>query len=596
MSPEPASTSAARRKPLDYLRPYWRRLGGVLAISLLSTALSLWLPYLTKTLVDDALVGRNLVALERVIVLFVVVGAIGFALNLVSGLQYTRVSAEILFDMRRELYEHLQRLSPRFYAATRLGDIVSRINNDIGEIQRVAAESALAWVGNVLFLAGSVSVLVWLDWRLFLVGLSTLPLSAWALVLYRRGLELRTMDLRVRSAEIGSFLIETLQAMRTIVTSGAERREVERFARLNDAFITSLMGLQRVHYVAGSLPSLLLAAGTTAVFLYGGFRVVSGTMTLGTLAAFMAYQARVVAPVQALMGLYGALATARVSWQRVAAILDTAPDVVEQDGARPLAAVDGRIEFDAVTLTYGRGGPVLQGVSFRAEPGTVVAIAGASGSGKSTIADLMVRLLDPDEGTVRLDGCDLRTLRLADLRRHVQLVEQEPMLFHASIEDNVRYVRPEATATEVGRALEAAGIAAFVASLPEQGRTIVGDRGLALSAGERQRLALARAFLANPAVLVLDEPSAALDPIAERRIIDGYRGVMRGRTVIIISHRLEVIRSADFVVVLDGTSVVESGPPSSLISEGGPFGKLFGADAASSSPVAWAAERVKSEG
>src|SRR5262249_21384177 len=203
--------------PLRYVLPYWRRLSGVLAISLVSTALSLWLPYLTRTLVDDALVGRRLDPLEPALDGFVVVCAVGFVLNVVSGLLYTRVSAEILFDMRRELYEHLQRLSPRFYASTRLGDIVSRINNDIGEIQRVAAESALAWVGNILFLAGSVGVLAWLDWRLFLVGLSTLPLSAWALVLYRRRLEAQTMDLRVRSAEIGSFLIETLQAMRTVV-------------------------------------------------------------------------------------------------------------------------------------------------------------------------------------------------------------------------------------------------------------------------------------------------------------------------------------------------------------------------------------------
>ena len=243
------------RRAFQYIVPYWRRLLVVLAVSLASTGLSLWLPYLTKALVDEALVGRNLAALTRIVELFVVVGAVGFVLNVVSGLQYTRVSAEILFDMRRELYEHLQRLSPRFYAKTRLGDIVSRINNDISEIQRVAAEAALAWVGNVLFLLGSVAVLLWLDWRLFLVGMATLPLSAWALVIYRRQLEARSAELRQRSADIGSFLIETLQGMRTVVTSNAERREVGRFTRLNDAFIATLMGLQRVHYVVGSVPS-----------------------------------------------------------------------------------------------------------------------------------------------------------------------------------------------------------------------------------------------------------------------------------------------------------------------------------------------------
>ncbi len=565
------------RRAFAYIRPYRRRLAVVLLVSLISTALSLWLPYLTKSLVDDALVGRDLGALRRIVLLFAAAGAAGFVLTVVSGLQYTRVSAEILFDMRRELYEHLQRLSPRFFATTRFGDIVSRINNDIGEIQRIAAEVALAWVGNVLFLVGAIAVLVWMDWRLFLVGLATLPAAAWALVRYRRRVESRVQDVRERSAEIGSFLIETLQGVRAVVTSNAQAREVGRFARLNDAFIAALMRLQRVHYLAGGLPTLLLGAGTAAVFVYGGWRVVQGTMTLGTLAAFMAYQARVVAPVQALMGLYGALATARVSWNRVAALLDTAPEVVEAPDAPALADVRGLVEFDAVSLSHGRGSAVLQDVSFRAEPGQVVAIVGASGSGKSTIADLLVRLLDPDSGSVRLDGHDLRGLRLADVRRHIQIVDQDPVLFHSSIDENVRYVNPDASEAEVRRALEGAGMSRFVSNLPDGLRTIVGDRGLALSAGERQRLVVARAFLAAPSVLVLDEPSAALDPIAEREVIEGFRRVMRGRTVIVISHRLDVVRTADWVVVLDGARVVEAGRPDELQAARGAFAGLFGA-------------------
>jgi ATP-binding cassette subfamily B protein len=562
------------RRAYRYIRPYWRRLAVVIAISLVSTALSLWLPYLTKVLVDDALMARNLDALRQTVLLFVAAGAVGFVLGVVSGLKYTRISAEILFDMRRDLYEHLQRLSPRFYAATRFGDIVSRINNDVGEIQRIAAETALAWFGNVLFLAGSAAVLVWLDWRLCLVGMAALPAAAWALARYRRQIETRTADLRERSADIGTFLIETLQGMRTVVTAGAERREVGRFTRLNDAFIATLMGVQRTHYVAGGLPSLVIAAGTLAVFSYGGWRVVEGTLTLGTLAAFLAYQARVVGPVQALMGLYGALATARVSWRRVAALLDAAPEVVERPDAAPLGDLRGEIEFDDVSLTYGRGA-VLDRVSFRADAGRTLAIVGASGSGKSTIADLAVRLIDPDAGAVRLDGLDLRTVRLGDLRRHVQVVEQDPVLFHASIDDNVRYARPDATDADVRAALEAAGLAGFVSGLPEGRRTIVGDRGLALSAGERHRIALARAFLTNPTVLVLDEPSAALDPAAERLVIEGCRRIMRGRTTILISHRLDLVRAVDNVVVLDGARIVQRGTPAEVEASDGAFAALF---------------------
>ena len=567
----PTSFSALR-----YLRPYRPQLAAVLAISLVSTGLSLWLPYLTKDLIDKALIGRNSAALFRIVTLFAIVGVVGFVLNVVSGLIYTRVSADILFDMRRELYEHLQRLSPRFYAVTRLGDIVSRINSDISEIQRVAAEAALAWVGNVLFLIGGIVILVWLDWRLFVVGLTTLPLSAWALVIYRRRLDSRVTDLRERSAAIGTFLIETLQANRTVVTSGAEKREVTRFSKLNAAFVETVMGLQRVHYLIGGLPSLLLAGGTAAVFFYGGYRVVEGTMTMGTLAAFMAYQARVVAPVQALMGLYGSLATMKVSWRRVEEILETPVEVVEAKDAIALPSVRGEVEFDRVSLSYGRGGAVIEEISFRVAPGETLAIVGASGSGKSTIADVLLRLLDPDSGTVRLDGHDLKRLRLSDLRKHVQVVEQEPLLFHSSIESNVRYANPDASDAEVATALESAGILKFVAGLPDGVKTVVGDRGVALSAGERQRIALARALVTSPSVLILDEPSAALDPASERQVIEGYRVAMKDRTTIVISHRLDVVRAADQVVMLEGARVVERGTPSELAGAGGPFARLFG--------------------
>lgn len=573
------AAAAPRRSPGiggRYILPYWRPLASILAISLISTSVSLWLPYLTKLLVDDALVARNAQALRQIVVLFLLSGVVGFILNVVSGLAYTRVSASILFDMRRDLYEHLQRLSPRFYASARIGDIISRINNDIGEIQRVAAETALAWFGNVLFLAGSAGILIWLDWKLFLVGVAALPPAAWALGRYRRMLETRTADMRVRSADVGSFLIDTLQGMRTVVASGAERREVQRFSRLNDAFVATLMGLQRTHYVAGAVPSLLVSVGVAAVFAYGGWRVVQNTMSLGTLAAFMAYQARIVAPVQALMGLYSALATARVSWRRVAELLNAKPDVVSAPDARPIGDVRGEIEFDGVTLAHPRGGLLLDNVTFRVPAGSIFAIVGPSGGGKSTIADLIVRLLDPDAGVIRLDGVDLRELALADLRRRVQSVEQTPVLFHAPIDENVRYVNPEATDGDVRRALDDAGLGDFVARLPEGVRTVVGDRGLAVSAGERQRLALARAFLADPAVLVLDEPSSALDPVAERQIIDGVRRVMRGRTTILISHRLDLVRSADAAIVLDGARVVQRGTPAELEGRAGEFAELFG--------------------
>jgi ATP-binding cassette subfamily B protein len=563
------------RRAFGYLTPYWRRLSLVVLISLISTATTLAVPYLTKDLIDSALLGRDLAALRRVVLWFAMLGVVGFVLNVTSGLRYTRVSAEILFDMRLALYAHLQRLSPRFYARTRLGDIIARINGDIGEIQRVAAETALAWVGNVLFLAGSLAMMLWLDWRLTALALTLMPISLWSLVHYRRRLETRVGELRQRSADIGSFLIETLQANTLIVSSNAQTRETARFRRLNDAFVNAVMSMQRITYFAGGLPGMLLSVAGAAVFLYGGSRVIEGSLTLGTFGAFLAYQMRLFAPAQALMGLYASLATARVSWRRVLELLDAPVDVREDPAPLSLPKVRGDVAFADVSVTTDRAVKVLDAITFHVRPGESVAIVGASGSGKSTMALLASRLLDPDHGMVSLDGHDLRRLTLADIRRHVVLVEQEPVLLHGTIAENIRYVRPGATDEDVRAAARSAGVAPFIESLPLGYQTIVGERGLALSAGERQRIAIARAFLADPAVLVLDEPTAALDPVSERLVIEGYQSVMHGRTTILITHRRDLATCADRVVVLDGTRVVEQGTPRELATRDGAFVRLF---------------------
>jgi ATP-binding cassette subfamily B protein len=541
------------RRALHFVLPYWRRLALVLVLSVLSIALSLYLPLLTRDFFDRALIGKDLATLLRIVALFAAVTVASFTVNIVSGLRYTKVSADILFDMRLEMYRHLQRLSPRFYARTRIGDIMSRINNDVGEIQRIASETALASLGNVLSLAGAVGMLAWLDVRLFLVAIAGVPFSVWALVRYRERLEREVTTLRQRSADIGSFLIETLQAARLVATARAEDREVARFRERNDAFVRSLMSMQLLTYLSGGLPGLLLSAGTAAVFIYGGVRVIDGRITVGTFVAFMAYQMRVLPPLQSLMGMYANLATVRVSMRRVSHILDEPIEIVEAAGAAPLGAsgdIAGDVVFDGVSLAFDGRAPIVEQLSFAARPGEVVAIVGPSGSGKSTVADLLLRLLDPDDGVVTLDGRDLRTIPLGDLRRAVGLVDQEPCILHATIAENIRYARPEATDGEVAEAAHAAALDRFIETLPRKYDTVVGERGHALSAGERQRLAAARVFLTNPAVLVLDEPTSALDPVGERQLAAGYERLMRGRTTIVITHRMELAERADRIVVL----------------------------------------------
>jgi ATP-binding cassette subfamily B protein len=563
------------RRAIRYVLPYWRRLALVVALSLFSTVLSLYIPYLSKDLFDRALLGRDSARLIRIVLLFGGISVVSFALNIASGMRYTRVSAEILFDMRLDLYRHLQRLSPRFYARMPLGEIVSRLNNDIGEVQRIAAETALAWVGNLMFLAGTIAMMAWLDLRLFLLSVVLVPPAVWALRRGRRRLGERVAVMRQASSDIGSFLIETLQGMKLVVLSNAQEREAMRFRNRNTRFIRALMSMQFASYLAGGVPGLMLAAASGAVFLYGGSRVIAGTLTMGTFVAFMAFQMRLLPPIQALMGLYAGLATAGVSLSRVYELLDARPDVQEPVAAIALRECRGHVSFEAVSLSLDRGGRVLDGVLFDVRPGEVLALVGASGSGKSTVGDLLLRLLDPDEGTIRLDRHDLRSLRLADLHRHVVLVDENPFIFHASIAENLRYARPAASDEELVNAARAAGIAPFIEQLPMRYETPVGERGMALSAGERQRLAIARAFLADPAILILDEPTASVDPETERQVVAGYEALMSGRTTIVISHRLQLVAQADRVIVLENARIVEEGAPAELQLRGGAFARLF---------------------
>jgi ATP-binding cassette subfamily B protein len=544
------------RSALRYLLPYRGSLALVLVLSLVSTGFTLAQPMLSRLLVDRALLGKDVRALAIIIAAFLVLTGASFVLNVVSGLRYTRVSTAMLFDMRRDVFRHLQRLSPRWFVRTPLGQIAARVNSDIAEIQRVVAELALAWVGQVVYLAGSVVLLVLLDRRLCLVALSCVPPAVWATVRYRRRLEGQVARVRAESAQVGTWLLDALMGMRLLVSHNAQARAELEFARRNGTFVDALLDMKRVSYLAGGLPGVILAIGAGTVFFYGGWRVIHGTLSLGTLVAFAAYQMRLMSPIQGLMGLYTSLATARVSWRRVREILDAPVDVIEAAHPTPLPQCDGAVHMDGVHYTFDRA-PVLTDVTLHVAAGEQVAVVGPSGIGKSTLADLLARHTDPAAGVVRLDGHDVRTLTLADVRHHVLVVEGDPYVFHAPLAENLRVAAPDATDAELIAALDATMLGPWFAALPQRLQTVLGERGRAMSTGERQRLAMARAVLANPRVVVLDEATGALDADTERALFASLATWFAARTVVCITHRASVAERFPRVIVVTGTSLTE---------------------------------------
>lgn len=533
-----------------WLKPYAPRLVLVLLGSLVATGLTLAQPWISKLMIDEALMKRDWDMLVKIAALMMGATVGGFAVNALVSYRYVSLSAQMLFDMRVALLRHLQRLSPRFYGSFRLGDLMSRLNSDVSDVQRVAGDTLLSVLSNVLFFTGSVGMMLWLDWKLFLVGTVLVPFAVMSFLHFQRRMTDLTRQMRERGADIGSLLADTILGMRTVNALGAEAHEADRFAKANGGFVATMLRMQTTSFLTGALPGTIVTASSAAVILYGGKQIIDGTMTIGALVAFITYHGRLLAPVQALMGLTASLATARVALARIFELFDTAPEVVEAEKPWPLPVVAKEIRLEGVTMHHGRE-PVLLDVSLAIPAGSLTAIIGPSGAGKSTLADLLVRFLDPVAGHVTIDGADLRELSIADLRKRVLLVDQAPFLFNASIAQNIAFARPDASDEEIASAASAAGLDALVTRLPEGLATRTGERGLALSAGERHRIAIARALLRQPDVLILDEPTAALDEETERVVALGLRRALPHATLIVITHKPALADMADHVIRLE---------------------------------------------
>ncbi len=534
------------------MRPQLPRLALVLGLSLAASLLALAQPWITKVLIDDGLIGRDYAVIWQMCGLMLAAAVASAGLAALNRWHYVTASGHILFALRASVYRHLQTLSPAYFAETRGGDLMARLDGDVAEVQRFCVDSALALINAVIVLAGALGLMLALSWQLSLIALCVLPLQVVLLKAVRPRIEAATRDMREQASSIAAFLYDTLSAMKFIQSAGGAGREAERLDTLQAGHLVKLRGLQMLNQAATALPSLLTLAGTVAVFLIGGAMVIGGSMTLGTLVAFTAYLARATGPVHTLLGLWVALTRAEVSLARVHEITSAPAAVTSPDSPVPMpSGMAGDIVFENVSFHYPASDvATLRNIDLTIPQGSKTVIVGASGAGKTTLIDLLQRHFDPDTGRISLSGVDLRDIALDNLRRRIAIVAQDTVLMPGSIADNIRYAAPEATATQVRQVAARAGASEFIEAMPDGYDSDVGSRGTKLSGGQRQRIAIARALLGDPLVLVLDEATSGVDTETEQSIRVVIDGLFAERTRIVIAHRSTLTGDADQVLEL----------------------------------------------
>lgn len=553
-SPPPSLRGASSRTTGDRVRwawsfvaPHKATLAAIALTSLLGVGVGLAQPWVTKLLIDDALIGGDMRLLVTLSLGMVGIGIVSTALSAWNRWIYIKASGRILFAMRGRVHAHLLTLSPRFYARWKTGDLMSRLDGDIGEILRFAVDAPLAALNAVIVLTGALTLMLLLEPRLTALALVLLPLQILFLRWIRPIVDRRTRALRERSADVSSFLVRSLTAVKVVQAFRAERAETRRLDALGGSYLDDLLRLQMVNFTAGAVPGLFGSIGNALVFVAGGIMVLNGAFTLGGLIAFTAYLGRATGPTQSLLGLWVAVRRARVSLDRVMEILDAEPDVRDPAAPRRLPEhAPASVVLDQVTYRHAEA-PVLEDARLTIPAGSKAVIMGPSGTGKSTLVDLLHRHFDPQGGRVLLAGEDLRDLALADLRRTVAVMGQEVVLFPGSIADNIRLGAPEADDGAVEAAARAAQLGPLLDRLPQGLATPVGEAGALFSGGERQRIALARCLLVDPAVLVLDEPTSALDADTARALADEIDRLFSGRTRIVVTHRPDMLGGADAV-------------------------------------------------
>lgn len=554
-SQNPEALQAALRWLYSFVRPHRLAIAGLLGLSVCASSLVLVQPWLTKLLIDDGLLAKNFPMLVLIAGLMILAGLLGTALSGINRYLHTRLSGRILFSLRDDLYRHLQTLSPSFYGQRRIGDLMSRQDGDVAEIQRFAVDSLFSAVSSVVGLVVAVAMLLTLSWKLSLLALVLIPLDILWLRWMRRKVERDVRQLRERSADMSSFMVETLPVMKFIQSAGQQQRESRRLESLGQGYMSQLLRLQVTEFFTQAVPGTLTSLSRACAFLIGGYWVVQGTWQLGALIAFSTYLGMAVGPVQSLLGLYVAIQRMTVSLGRVMELRGEEPTVLTPVEPKPMPT-SGELRFDDVHFSHPGRPTTLRGIEARIPYGLKVALSGGSGVGKSTLIDLLQRHHDPQAGRVLLGEVDLRELDLFQLRRRIAVVSQDIVLFRGSLADNLAYAVPDASREAIAEVARLAQLDSLIESLPEGLDSPLGERGQQLSGGQKQRIAIARALLQDPLILVLDEATSAVDEATEREVIEAIDRLFAGRTRILISHRPSTLADADVrFELLDGVLI-----------------------------------------